>query len=315
MLEIDCLIFSPAPIERPRDSPQTAQTCFSPELTMDHGRARPCWAVHRVATDSSGVRGAIERVRNVVSDTRISCGFATRRQTGGSGQFGYGRRQCAHADHPAALTARGLVVIGRSAGVVQGLRRPTDAFMASSGLNGCRMIVYVTIGVDVGSSSAGIVVNVDDAHRVFVFGQARSGTRAIREGKRKRRRQHAKHVDQGKELTCPQSRGPGQACQQPSTSPRDSFVDHELARTQVLSQAAAAAPSGLQSWNRTIRVGEEPLSASAVTVDSGARLLSQSLSTAYTDGGICRNPDPSSVMQTIVEQRRLRSELTRRLIA
>lgn len=122
------------------------------------------------------------------------------------------------------------MVIGRSTGVVHGLGRPTVAFVATSGLNGCRMTVYATIGVYVDRSSVGVVVNVNDAHRVLVFGQARSGTRSIREGKRKRRRQHAKHVDQSKELTCPQSRGPGQACQQPSPSPSDSFVDHELAR-------------------------------------------------------------------------------------
>ena len=119
--------------------------------------------------------------------------------------------------------------------------------------------MYVTIDVNVGSNSVGIVVNVNDAHRVFVFGQARSGTRSIREGKRKRRRQHAKHVDQSKELTCPQSRGSGQACQQPSTSPSDSFVDHELAHTSLKTSRSGCVLCSRSLGTDTIRVGEEPL--------------------------------------------------------
>ncbi len=88
------------------------------------------------------------------------------------------------------------------------------------------MILHAVAGKDVRDGTVHLIVNQGNALAVFVLDETGSGARACRECKPKRRRQHAKHIEQSEQLTCLQSLGLGQACQQTRTFLRrnESFV-------------------------------------------------------------------------------------------
>jgi hypothetical protein len=66
------------------------------------------------------------------------------------------------------------------------------------------MIMRVGVVVDVLDGTRGRFVDMNDAHGVIRVGQAWRRESAVGERERQGRHQDAKHIDRGKDLSCPQ---------------------------------------------------------------------------------------------------------------
>lgn len=159
---------------------------------MDHRCARPKRARHRVLMVSSGDGGTVELRGSVVRNGTVAGRYADRAGREGTDDLGQRGRQGAHANHAAALPARRFVV------VLSGGRRTHTDYRARIVIiryrDHRRMIVGMTIVVNVLSRALSMFVDVHDAHAMFVLGQARSRPGAVRERERQGRRQDAKQI-------------------------------------------------------------------------------------------------------------------------
>ena len=124
-------------------------------------------------------------------------------------KVGHGRRQGVHAHHAAALSARGFVMVQRQ-GIGIGCRSGNVVGGRRARQRG--MVVRAAVLMDVLRDNP-VFVHVHDAPAVFVLGQARRGSGAVREGERHRRRQNAEQVDQREQPPRRRSPGPGQSAQ------------------------------------------------------------------------------------------------------
>jgi len=170
---------------------------------MNHRRASPRRARHRVASIRSGNGGSIVPGRSLVGDVPVAFDFAKRRRSGRLYDVHDRRRNSAYAHQPAALAAGFMRSVFGSRLRIR-CRRHRMVAVGMCLRNGMIMDLAAVMHV------LRLGMNMNHSGDVILVRQTPSRSVDAGQRIRDRRRQYAKQIGKGHQPPCPQSLRSGQ---------------------------------------------------------------------------------------------------------
>jgi hypothetical protein len=162
---------------------------------MDHRRAQPQRARHRVVLVRSGNGGAIESWGSVIGHPTVAFDHAKGRRRGRFHDIDQRRRERGDAYQPAAFPVGRMRSFSGDRLCVQRHRRQAMVAVGAHMRMPARVVVHMAILVDM--LRRHFIMHVNHARHMILVGQTRSDGMFSGQSIRDRRCQHAKQIGQG----------------------------------------------------------------------------------------------------------------------